>query len=204
MSTPALEDAPQRLGQDGGIFARELRIGLAQRGEPTAAGLLVGGAPAILDAGAQPGLDDRVTTRSAVRSRSSSMTTLWSISSMRATTVATSSITDMVIRMAMNNDFSGRNHQRLSRARAAMRARSRGGRRSRAKIDPRGPAPPATMMVVDGPAVGGERKPAERDGVGRPHRARRGRARGTRYVLEPREHAQTAVPHATCLSRSAQ
>jgi peptidase M28-like protein/PA domain-containing protein len=42
---------------------------------------------------------------------------------------------NMVIRMAMNNDFSGRNQQRLSRARAAMRARSRPvARRSRGKV----------------------------------------------------------------------
>ncbi len=41
---------------------------------------------------------------------------------------------NMVIRMAMNNDFSGRNQQRLGRERAAMRARSSAARRSRAKV----------------------------------------------------------------------
>jgi hypothetical protein len=41
---------------------------------------------------------------------------------------------NMVIRMAMNNDFSGRNPRRLGRARAAMRARSSAAHRSRAKV----------------------------------------------------------------------
>ena len=59
-------------------------------------------------------------------------------------------------------------------------------------------------VIVDGPAVSGEREPAERDGIVRLYRARRDRSQGTRYVLEPREHAQTAVPHATCLSRPVQ
>ena len=53
----ALEDAAQRRAEDGGVLFDELGIRLAQRPQIAAAGALVGLAPAILDLGAQPGLD---------------------------------------------------------------------------------------------------------------------------------------------------
>ncbi len=54
-----LEHAAQRGRQDGGVLGHQIGIGAAQRGQLAAAGALVGGAPAILHARAQPGLDHR-------------------------------------------------------------------------------------------------------------------------------------------------
>src|SRR5829696_1025193 len=53
-----LEHPAQRRAQDRGVLLHQLGIGVAQRGQVAAAGALVGLAPAILDARAQPGLDD--------------------------------------------------------------------------------------------------------------------------------------------------
>jgi hypothetical protein len=50
-----LEHATQRSAQDGGVLAHQIRIGPAQRGQVPAVRVLVGRAPAILDAGTQPG-----------------------------------------------------------------------------------------------------------------------------------------------------
>jgi hypothetical protein len=54
-----LEHAAQRGAQDGGVLALQVGIGRAQGVQIAAAGALVGRAPAILHAGAQPGLDHR-------------------------------------------------------------------------------------------------------------------------------------------------
>jgi hypothetical protein len=54
-----LEHATQCRAQDGGVLPHELGIGLAQGGQVPAARVLVGRAPAILDAGTQPRFDHR-------------------------------------------------------------------------------------------------------------------------------------------------
>ena len=41
---------------------------------------------------------------------------------------------NMVVRMAYDNQFAGRNHKKLGRARAAMRTRSRAAERSRPRV----------------------------------------------------------------------